>query len=255
MLFTPRKIAALVLLLVTSTWAQPASKNWFANEKEVYKKPSELKRQNRREHKQGYHPLKVMRGPVDRPEVMLTFDDGPHPQTTMELLKILARHHVTATFFVVGKMAARHPELIQAIHAGGHTLANHSYSHRNMTRVSLADLPREFSACQEVVEKACGVKMTEFRPPGGQYNKAVAKASQKQGYLMVLWTDDPGDYANPGAQLIESRTVAGLSPGAVILLHDGSPQTLEILDSLLDAIKKKGLTCVSPARMFHRPKQ
>lgn len=219
---------------------------------EPYPSPEEIRRQDRHERRHGIHLRKLIRGDASRPEVLLTFDDGPHPAYTRKLLEILDRNHAKATFFVVGKMVEKHPDLVRAIVEHGHTIGNHSFSHRNLSKLSAKEVKQDLKACQQAVEKATDgkVRMTVFRPPGGRYNKTVADVALSLGYTMILWTDDPGDYANPGDAVIEARTIERLENGAVILLHDGSPDTLRVLDDILTRTAEDGLTTVSPHQML-----
>lgn len=219
---------------------------------EPYPSPEEIRRQDRQEHRRGIHLRKLIRGESSRPEVLLTFDDGPHPEYTLKLLNILDKHQVKATFFVIGKMVEKRPDLVRAIAERGHTLGNHSFTHRNLSRLSAKDIQQDLLMCHEAVETVTGgkVQMNVFRPPGGQYNKTVADVALSLGYTMILWTDDPGDYANPGDTVVETRTVDRLENGAVILLHDGSEDTLRVLDAILTRVKEDGLTPVSPRQML-----
>lgn len=192
---------------------------------------------------------KLIRGPRDNKALLLTFDDGPHPLSTLKLLKILSDEHVPATFFVIGKMAEKHPDLVRAIVRDGHTLANHTFSHVTLPNFSFADQRTEYRANNELIEKISGVRMRFCRPPGGDYNDNTLVAAKAEGLTTVLWTDDPGDFANPGDGIILDRTLKKLSNGGIILLHDGSANTLDTLREFIHEARERGFTFTTPQEM------
>jgi peptidoglycan/xylan/chitin deacetylase (PgdA/CDA1 family) len=112
------------------------------------------------------------------------------------------------------------------------------------------DVATEIQACGDVLKKITGRQPDAFRPPGGDYDQQVAEVAEARGYTMILWTDDPGDYAQPGAAVIEVRTVRAVNPGGIILLHDGVQQTVDVLPQIIDLVKKKGLGFVTVDEML-----
>lgn len=192
---------------------------------------------------------KLVRGPHDQKSLLLTFDDGPHPAYTPKLLKLLTEESVPATFFVIGKMAEKHPELVRDIVRSGNTIGNHTFSHVTLTRIPAEDIRTEYRANNELIKRLTGVKMTFCRPPGGDYDPTVIRAAQEEGLTTVLWTDDPGDFANPGEAIVLDRTLKKLRNGGVVLLHDGSPNTVNILRELIHEARERGFTFVSPQQM------
>lgn len=214
---------------------------WARALEETYKSPAELVAQDQRERRKGYRYLKLSRGSKRSPNVALTFDDGPHPDFTPKLLDILKRHNVKATFFVVGKLAEQHPDLIRAESLAGHEVGNHTYHHANLTKIPVNEIAVEWQACQDVVKAATGETMRFCRPPGGDYDKDVILAATRLGLITVLWTDDPGDYANPGEKVIKSRVLRWVGNGAIILLHDGVQQTMDVLPQIIEMLQAKGM--------------
>jgi peptidoglycan/xylan/chitin deacetylase (PgdA/CDA1 family) len=184
-------------------------------------------------------------GNLRKRSIALTFDDGPHPIFTLQLLKILRQEHVPATFFVIGFMAEKYPELVQTIKADGQTIGNHSYSHVTLTKIPYEQTLAEYRANNDVIERICKVPVKYCRPPGGDFNSSVIKAGALLGLTTVLWTDDPGDYANPGDQILYEKEVDKLSNGAIVLLHDGSQDTLDTLRKFIQTARKRGYTFVS----------
>jgi peptidoglycan-N-acetylglucosamine deacetylase len=222
---------------------------WQAAQREVYKTPENLLAQDAAERHRNTPLPKLIRGSHRLKSLLLTFDDGPHPRSTPELLKILEEEKVPATFFVIGKMAEKHPELVKAIAKGGHTVANHSFSHVTLTKFPRDDIRTEYRANNDLVEKIIGKKMEFCRPPGGDYDADVIRAAEDEGLTTVLWTDDPGDFANPGDQVVLERTLKRLSNGGILLMHDGSPNTIDVIKVIINEARRRGFTFVSPETM------
>ena len=217
--------------------------------KEKYKSPGELAAQHEDELRKGIHYRTLMRGDPGVAAVALTFDDGPHPRFTPQILAILKRYGIKATFFVVGQMAAKYPDQIRAEQAGGHLLANHTYHHVNLTQIPAWLVPTEWQACQIVVRHLTGEKMRFCRPPGGHYDQNVISAAMQEGLTTVFWTANSGDYASPGARAIESKALDGIGNGGIILLHDGVQQTLDVLPRIIEALRRRGYRFVTIAQM------
>lgn len=217
--------------------------------KENYRRPEELAAQHEHELRKGLHYRMLMRGDAKVPAVALTFDDGPHPRFTPRILAILRRYGIKATFFVVGEMAAKYPEQIQAERAAGHLLANHTYHHVNLTQIPAWLVPTEWQACQSVIRHLTGESMQFCRPPGGHYNRNVISAAMGAGLTTVLWTDNSGDYASPGAKVIESKVLHRIGNGGIILLHDGVQQTLDVLPQIIEVLRRRGYRFITVAQM------
>lgn len=217
---------------------------------EVYKTPLELLGQHQSEQRRGFTFPKVLRGAPGRREVAITFDDGPHTKYTPQLLAVLRKYNAKATFLVVGQMAEAHPELVKAELADGHNVGNHTYHHVNLTKIPQRLVATEILACDQVLRDIGVPDPHLFRPPGGDYNKQVAQVIRDCGQTLVLWTDDPGDYASPGATVIENRTLRMISSGGIILLHDGVQETVDVLPQLLQYLKARGLRTVTVDEMI-----
>ena len=187
----------------------------------------------------------VFLAPNPSKKIAFTFDDGPHPEYTQRLLKILRDHGVRATFFVVGKQVEKHPELLQLIFREGHEIANHTYSHRDLRTLSPEELTLELEKTDRLVTAVTDQKMKYFRPPGGQYSPAVVQSARDLGYEMVLWSIFPQDHTNPAANLIRGRVLKAAKDRGIILLHSGVKHTLEILPDLILSLKSRGYSFVT----------
>jgi peptidoglycan-N-acetylglucosamine deacetylase len=168
--------------------------------------------------------------------IYLTFDDGPQPVFTPKVLSVLARHKAKATFFVLGKEAAAHPELVEITRGQGHSIGNHTWDHPMLTHLTPKRVHEEIFS---------GVKSKCFRPPYRDTNPAVAKVAAANHQRQVLWDVDTNDWEKPGAAKIEREILRGAFPGAIILMHDGGgnrTQTVAALDRALTQLRARGYT-------------
>ena len=217
-----------------------ADKFWQQAEKEIYKPVISLQFQQYKERNQNIFYTKLMRGDPEDKKIALTFDDGPHPKFTPQILAVLKKYHIKATFFVVGRLAEQYPDLIKSEAAAGNLVGNHTYDHVMLTKLTAENVQLEWQTCSNVLKSIIG-KPTHFcRPPGGDYNHTVITAAMKQRLTTVLWTDDPGDYASPGDSVILDRTLGRVENGGIILLHDGVQQTIDVLPQIIQTLQKRG---------------
>jgi peptidoglycan-N-acetylglucosamine deacetylase len=174
--------------------------------------------------------------------VRLTFDDGPNRTATPEILDTLAAHGMTATFFVVGQMAAANPAIVRRESREGHTIGNHSWDHPNLTKLDRAQVESELRRTNDVIQQATGTAPTQWRPPYGARNAAVQAAAADVGLTsMVLWTVDPRDWADPPATTVRDRVLQAVRPGSIVLLHDGTgANTPEALPMILNGLADMG---------------
>jgi len=160
-------------------------------------------------------------------ELALTFDDGPNPAFTPQLLDILASHDVRATFFMLGSRAQTQPALVRQIAAAGHLIGNHSWSHPNLALSSSSRIEDELSRTSEAIEEITGAPVRFFRPPFGARRPAVLRIAKRLGLTPVLWNAMTSDWEDPSADAIVGRLihtidkVAGRGRAANIVLHDG----------------------------------
>ena len=179
-------------------------------------------------------------GTVRGKNVCLTFDDGPSPIYTPRILDLLRRANVRATFFIMGSQARDHPELLRGIVSAGHEIANHSFSHDDLTGKSAAELQRDLLQTQVLVQDATGKRTRLFRPPGGKHNVATRAAAAQLGYTTVLWSANVSVCAGRPTQKGLRLLLDEVGRGAIVLLHNGPDETLDVLPGLLAALKKRG---------------
>lgn len=201
-------------------------------------------------HLGGLQTLTAGWGPAP---VSLTFDDGPHPTYTPQILDILDRYGVKATFFVLGEQVARHPHLAQEIVRRGHAIANHTWSHPDLTRLSAAQLNHQIHRTSDVIAFATARRPTCVRPPYGAINARVASHIWSSNHVPVNWSVDSVDWMRPGVGAIANRALTGARPGAVILFHDGGgvrTQTVAALPSVIEGLIGRGYQIVPTCMPF-----
>lgn len=204
------------------------------------RRPDSMSAERRTAAEAGLHPWVLRRVPTTQKVVTLTFDDGPNPQTTPRVLEALRREGVKATFFLIGAHLEQHPDLARQELAEGHALGNHTWHHFFLDRMDAECTASEMEITSRLIETTTGQHPTWFRPPGGYYSEDVLRTSHQLNQRVVLWSGDARDWAKPSPEVIRSRTLAALKPGAILLLHDSSPHTAAALPELLRQIKGRG---------------
>lgn len=195
----------------------------------------------------------LVKGNTDKKVVALTFDDGPYPPFTYQILQVLRQKDVPATFFLVGENAEAYPHLVKELSSDGHLLGTHTYHHVDLLKLSKKDILAELIKGKEVLEKITGKEVTYFRPPHGFKDWRVLRAAREENLKVVNWSVLPKDWTNPGVNVIVERVVKGVEPGSIVLLHDGdSPskkssreQTVAALPLIIDKLRNEGYTFVT----------
>ena len=191
-------------------------------------------------------PNIIYRIRTNHPLVGLSFDDGPHPTFTPEVLDILQRHDAKATFFLIGDRALHHPEVVARIKADGHEVGNHYF--KDASTLGHSDVV--FLDYLEQTEKAVGIAKPPklFRPPGGVAWPGQLRVAREHGYVCVLGSAYPKDPMHPPVWYIKWLIKKNLVPGAIIILHDGISdprRSMEALSHILAVGRQKGLRFVS----------
>ncbi|MEO0375656.1 MAG: polysaccharide deacetylase family protein [Cyanobacteria bacterium P01_A01_bin.17] len=188
----------------------------------------------------------------DQKYIALTFDDGPWPEVTNNILYTLKAHGVRATFFVVGLHVQTYPEQLRQVVAEGHVLANHTWNHR-YHKFSSTEAAVQLKKTADIIYKETGVKTALFRPPGGKLHNGLVKYANAQKYSSIMWSQDSGDTSRISSSRILANILAGAKPGAIILMHDGGGDRLKTASMLPQAIKelkKRGYQFVTVPELF-----
>ena len=198
-------------------------------------------------------PPGLWEGPEDRPWVALTIDDGPDTEVTPLLLEELRKADAPAAFFVVGDRAVKSPDLVRRIHDEGHDIGNHTWSHRPLA-VGACRSPRtQIARTEELLSKLAPGSPRVFRPPFGAIGPGGGPALEREGLLPIYWSVVPGDWDPLRPEVIRRRVLAGVHPGAVVVLHGGRPWhagTAAALGDLVRELRDTGYEIVSLAKML-----
>jgi len=184
---------------------------------------------------------------VDNKKVALTFDDGPHPENTLKALQLLAKYDMKATFFMLGSRIDFYPDLVQEVFDQGHEIGNHTWNHKQLTKVSDKDIKEEIDSVNQRLEGIIGESATVFRPPYGATNNHV------ESFLTVpsvLWTIDTLDWKTKNPEAILAEIKENLKPGAIILMHDIHATTIDALELVLPYLEEQGYTSVEVSKVL-----
>jgi len=189
--------------------------------------------------------------------IALTFDDGPSSQTTPQVLEILQREHIKATFFVVGKTVKNHPQLMKQIVAEGHAIGNHTWNH-HYHQYSPSAAAHELETTAQLIHQLTGVKTALFRPPAGILNNGLVDYAHQKKYAVIMWSADSKDWQSRQITVpkLINNALEDAQPGGIILLHDGGgdrSKTVEALPNLIAELKQRGYQFVTVPELLDMP--
>lgn len=179
---------------------------------------------------------------ADIRKIALTFDDGPHPYYTEQLLDGLKERNVAVTFFVTGEHAKKYPELILRMQQEGHLIGNHTYSHMQLRANNRETFRQELVATNDVIQEITGEPAIYVRPPYGTWDKTF---ETELNMFPVLWSIDPMDWCSHNVSCIVSSIVGKVEEGDIILMHDEYDTTVTAALKVVDQLQEKGFTFVT----------
>ncbi|KWX74898.1 polysaccharide deacetylase [Paenibacillus riograndensis] len=194
--------------------------------------------------------------PTTQKVIALTFDDGPDPSETDQILDVLQQYNAKCTFFAIGKRIATYPDVARRVITEGHELANHTYNHVYFKKpVSEQQIQEELELTEKEIIKVSGRHSSLFRPPGGMYDETLVDVSNSMGLKPVLWSwhQDTRDWNRPGVYSISSRVIRNARNGDIVLFHDhvhGQSQTREALKIILPELQKQGFRFVTVSELI-----
>jgi polysaccharide deacetylase family sporulation protein PdaB len=194
--------------------------------------------------------------PTDQKVIALTFDDGPNPVYTPQILDLLDQYHAKATFFVVGSRVKKYPQVAKELVLRGHEIANHTYRHPNLGKISFQQFQAEMEQTKMAILEATGITSHLFRPPGGYYDERIVNAARQAGYLVVMWSwhQDTRDWANPGTHLVVRKVLSNARNGDIVLFHDNGgdrSQTIDALEKILPELKQRGYRFITVSELVN----
>jgi peptidoglycan-N-acetylglucosamine deacetylase len=181
--------------------------------------------------------------------IALTFDDGPGPKNTAQVLEILKQNHVKATFFMIGEMVQNFPQVAKQVVADGHAVGNHTWHHW-YRRMDTATAASEINRTADIIYKTTGAKTALFRPPGGFLNNGLAAYAKNNQYAVMMWSEESGDAErrSPQTSGLVKNVLKSAKPGAIVLMHDGGgnrAKTVKALPQIISSLKAQGYRFVT----------
>ncbi|MGI6166534.1 MAG: polysaccharide deacetylase family protein [Eubacteriales bacterium] len=195
----------------------------------------------------------VFKKKIENPKIIaLTFDDGPHPRHTMEILDILRKYDVRATFFVVGEKAGYYPDVLRRIVKEGHEIGNHTFSHKCFKNLTASQMKSEIERCDNLLNEICGYKTKLFRPPEGVLPGSIYRYIKDENYTVILWNIDTRDWAGTPAEAMLKNIKENVSSGDIILMHDYTRRghTVEALKMIIPYLIDEGYKFVTISELL-----
>lgn len=244
----------------TSTAGEKVTNHKWLIESELSPKQDPPQPVDLRILQQRYPELFFLQGPNDQKRVALTFDDGPDPRFSNDVLDVLKQYNVPSTFFVLGSKAVANPEIVKRMQNEGHVIGNHTYTHPNLVKESdLGTLEREVTRTEDALNDIIGYRTKLFRPPYGfLYNELVEKLGE-MNYYVIAWSVDSLDWQEDPPEVIASNVVDNIHPGAIILMHDGAESggdrtnTIESLHQIIPKLQEQGYEFVTVPELLNIP--
>jgi peptidoglycan/xylan/chitin deacetylase (PgdA/CDA1 family) len=193
-------------------------------------------------HLQKRLPTVLFHGDAARREIALTFDDGPHPRDTPQVLDVLAKYNVCATFFLVGKSVKRYPHLARQIHQNGHQLALHCERHIPFVLERPSRLLKGLSDTRNLIADICGIPpeiVCDVRPPYGFFTSKTLSLLHQHKFRLVIWSSIPPHWMQPISWTV-TQILDEVMPGSVIVLHDGhghGSKVAQIVDTVIPRLR------------------
>ncbi|MEG4442757.1 polysaccharide deacetylase family protein [Microcoleus sp. AT9_B5] len=188
--------------------------------------------------------------------IALTFDDGPWPKTTTQILDILKENNIKATFFWVGKYLQNSPEIGKQVAAAGHAIGNHTWSHEYL-QYNEDGAAREIDRTSSLIEDLTGIQTSMFRPPGGILNNGLTAYAQKKNYAVVMWSADSFDWRTLTESLMDN-VMRQANSGGIVLMHDGGgnrARTVKALPDIIARLRKEGYIFVTVPELLQMQEQ
>ncbi|MBA4538547.1 polysaccharide deacetylase family protein [Bacillus aquiflavi] len=204
---------------------------------------------------QEFPNIVVIRGIGNK--IALTFDDGPSAKYTPQILNVLKKYNVKATFFMMGAKVSKYPYIVKRVAQEGHAIGNHTYWHPNLGKATVEQMKWEIAETEKALNKIVGIKPKLFRPPFGSLTREQTIELGKLNLTTVMWSVDSNDWKQLPAEQIKNNVLNHIHPGAVVLFHDGGhwtqdlSGTVEALELIIPKLQEDGFTFVTIPQLFH----
>lgn len=189
---------------------------------------------------------------TNQKKACLTFDAAWGNEDTQELIDILGKYNVKATFFVVGGWVDKYPESVKALAEAGHEIMNHSNTHPNLPKLAREEIRSEIRACNNKIEKVTGIRPNLLRPPYGDYNNALLEVIEEENMYAIQWDVDSLDWKNLSAADIQTRVLSGVTNGSIILFHNAAMNTPAALPGIIEKLQADGYELVTVNDLIYK---
>lgn len=209
--------------------------------------------------RQKYADTFKTNGPSTK-KVALTFDDVPDPRFTPQVLDVLKKYNVRATFFIVGSRAEKHPDLVKRIVKEGHMVGNHSYNHPEFSKLSMNAFRKQILHTGDIIQRLAGYTPKMIRPPYGDINEEQLRWAAKQHYSIVNWNVDSLDWKGLSKEQVKDNILSAVKPGSIVLQHAGGGVgsnlngTIKALPEIIEELRNRGYELVTLDEMLGLPK-
>lgn len=183
--------------------------------------------------------------------VSLSFDAAWGNEDTQQLIDILGRYNIKATFFVVGEWVDKYPDSVKALSDAGHEIMNHSDNHAHYTKLSAEKIVQDINACNDKIENITGVRPVLFRPPYGDYNDNVISTVKGMGMYSIQWDVDSLDWKDISAQEIQKRVLNRVKPGSIVLFHNAAKNTPAALPGIIEGLIQQGYSFLPISQLIY----
>lgn len=204
------------------------------------------KQQEHPQEQQPEQPVQTEQPASVKKQVALTFDDGPHKKVTDLILAVLQKHNAKATFFVLGQNVASLPDVLQRVHEQGHEIGNHSWGHRNLTKLTAEELSKEMNDTNEQIYSVIGQYPTIYRPPFGAINDQVRQAIPM---IPVLWNVDTMDWHHKTPAKTLENVKQQAKDNTILLMHDIYEESYEALDAVITYLEQQDYEFVTVSEL------
>lgn len=208
-----------------------------------------------------YPDLLLLKGSPASQKIALTFDDAPDTRFTPQVLDILKKHNVKATFFIVGRLAEKHPDVVKRIVKEGHVIGNHTYNHSLLTKLSDEQYQVQINKTQKILKQTIGYSPKLLRPPYGEISENQLLWASKHQFLVVNWNVDSLDWKQLSQQQVTSNILTNAKAGSIVLQHSGGGPnqdlsgTVNALPAIIEALQSRGYQLVTLPDLLHVSKQ
>src|SRR5690625_4538837 len=209
------------------------------------------KERKRKEEEQKQQEKDQTEGQIGK-YIAFTFDDGPHPEVTPDVLNVLKDFNAKATFFMIGHEINKYPEIVRQVAEEGHELANHSHNHPNLTEMSPQAIQEQIIGPKEMISQITGIEPTLFRPPYGAVDEKVMSVIGNLGNSAILWSVDSRDWEVKHVNTIYQNVMRDAKGGSIVLMHDLYPTTTETLKRLLTSLSDQGYEFITVSDLLNK---